>query len=116
MYGEKTICSLLEAVINYKHNLRNYRYLEAWKNFEEIFELLDLDNFDINTYFQPIVGGIGSAMGNQNCIGNIDDDIYFNGGSRRCTTESIASELEEIKHLGNRSSPYNKNSSTSCSY
>jgi hypothetical protein len=105
MYGDKTIGSLLEYVISYRNNLRYYRYIEAWKNFENIFELLDIDNFDINNYFQPI--------NNPNANLNLDDDINLGCSTalnRRLTNESSGSvEYDDKKsNSSNKASPYSR--------
>ena len=108
MYSDKQICILLEAVISYKHNLRYYKYLDAWKNFEEIFEIMDIDNFDLNLYFQPITALSTNipVMNNNLSYNNIDDDIMPMVGPRKMTTESFNSELlEEIKNLGAKTNP-----------
>jgi hypothetical protein len=99
MYDDKQVCQLLEEVINYKHNLRYYKYQDALKNFEEIFEILQIDNFDLNSYY------IASNALNPNTQGwSVDDDIVLNPSHRKFSTESFNSEmLEEIKNLGSRS-------------
>jgi hypothetical protein len=96
MYDDKLVCNLLETVINYKFNIRYYKYLEAWNNFQEIFRMLGLDDYDLNTYFQS---------GGQN---------YFEGEpsmTRRLTAGSILSELEEIKIGMNNKPAYDRQDS-----
>jgi hypothetical protein len=98
MYDDKQICTLLEAVINYKHNLRYYKYLDAWKNFEEIFEIMQIDNFDLNCYYLP-----SNTVNPLIQTRSIDDDIVPNPSLRKVSNESFNSELlEEIKNLGSR--------------
>jgi hypothetical protein len=37
-------------MVNYRLNVRQYRYSDAWKNFKEFYYLLNLENFDLNNY------------------------------------------------------------------
>jgi hypothetical protein len=98
MYDDKQVCILLEAVINYKHNLRYYKYQDALKNFEEIFEIMQIDNFDLNTYYLPsnVVNPVSQGW-------SVDEDLVLNPSHRKVSTESFNSEmLEEMKNLGSR--------------
>ena len=93
MHGDKLLCNLLDIVINYKFNIRYYKYLDAWKNFNEIFKLLDLDYFDLNDYFNTNQGTVYYASNSQ----ELNYDM-----TRRITAESNI-DLEEFKSLSNKS-------------
>jgi len=72
MYDDKLACSLMESIVMYKTNLRYYKYLDAWANFEEIFDLLDIDHFELSNYYQTVGWGNGSIDGSR---GNIYDEV-----------------------------------------
>jgi hypothetical protein len=90
MYGDELVCNLLETVINYKFNIRFYKYLDAWGNFQDIFVILGLDDYDLNTYFHS---------GGQNNI-----EGHF-APTRRLTAGSVQSDLEEIQIRMNNKNP-----------
>lgn len=98
----------MECLVQYKTNLRYYKYLDAWKNFEEIFEQLDIDNFDMSAYYQPV------AMGgyNMNNYDSTQNEFYGSGGSgnSRIRAESTNSNLmEDIKNGSTVSKKTSKN-------
>lgn len=41
----------MELTILYKTNMKSFKYFDAWKNFEEFCSLLNLDELDLNSYF-----------------------------------------------------------------
>jgi hypothetical protein len=94
MLNDKYISNIIEAIINYKINLAQYKYIEAYKNFEQVFEILEIDSFDISNYYQS----------GRNYSGNISDEINLSI-RRKSSVNSHGSELGLLDEV--RSYPIN---------
>lgn len=105
-FNNPQICDLMEAVINYKTNIRFNKYLDAWKNLEEVFQILNLDAFDINWYFSYNDPVLNYAAGKSNLEKN-----YTNNQTPNNNCSNL--EAEEVKNLSFSCVSSNKNLSDS---
>jgi hypothetical protein len=86
--------------------LRYYKYLEAWKNFEEVFALLNIDNFDLAMYYNANYAMTVPVNNNYNENTNTEPHIAIrkNTNDTFMTSVSILEEIKNYNHTPRKDS------------